>query len=72
MLMSAKSICHQAVDKYVDSLQTSAYLMGVGGKGYHPPNINLILPWRSILPSTVSFKKGCCQLQAKVCARSTG
>ena len=25
-----------------------------------------------ILPSTESFKKGCCQLQAKVCARSTG
>ena len=23
-------------------------------------------------PSTESFKKGCCQLQAKVCARSTG
>ena len=25
-----------------------------------------------LLPSTESFKKGCCQLQAKVCARSTG
>ena len=25
-----------------------------------------------ILPSAESFKKGCCQLQAKVCARSTG
>ena len=24
------------------------------------------------LPSADSFKKGCCQLQAKVCARSTG
>ena len=24
------------------------------------------------LPSTESFKKGCCQLQVKVCARSTG
>ena len=23
-------------------------------------------------PATESFKKGCCQLQAKVCARSTG
>ena len=23
-------------------------------------------------PSAESFKKGCCQLQAKVCARSTG
>ena len=25
-----------------------------------------------ILPSAESFKMGCCQLQAKVCARSTG
>ena len=25
-----------------------------------------------LIPSAVSFKKGCCQLQAKVCARSTG
>ena len=25
-----------------------------------------------LLPSTESFKKGCCQLQVKVCAQSTG
>ena len=25
-----------------------------------------------LLPSAESFQKGCCQLQAKVCARSTG
>ena len=25
-----------------------------------------------LLPSADAFKKGCCQLQAKVCARSTG
>ena len=25
-----------------------------------------------LLPSTHSFKKGCCQLQAKVCVSSTG
>ena len=25
-----------------------------------------------LLPSAESFKKGCCQLQAKVCERSTG
>ena len=24
-----------------------------------------------LLPSAESFKKGCCQLQAKICARST-
>ena len=26
----------------------------------------------NILPSTESFKKGCCQLQVNVCAQSTG
>ena len=26
----------------------------------------------TLLPSAESFKKGCCQLQAKVCAQSTG
>ena len=25
-----------------------------------------------LLPSAESFKKGCCQLQTKVCAKSTG
>ena len=25
-----------------------------------------------LIPSTDSLKKGCCQLQAKVCAQSTG
>ena len=25
-----------------------------------------------LLPSADSFKKGCCQLQAKVCAQTTG
>ena len=29
-------------------------------------------PTAILLPSAESFKKGCCQLQAKVCARSTG
>ena len=31
-----------------------------------------IISMVSLLPSTVLFKKGCCQLQRKVCARSTG
>ena len=33
---------------------------------------NEIISTVILLPSTESFKKGCCQLQAKVCARSTG
>ena len=31
-----------------------------------------IIPTVILLPSTESFKKGCCQVQAKVCARCTG
>ena len=31
-----------------------------------------IIPTVILLPSAETFKKGCCQLQAKVCARSTG
>ena len=31
-----------------------------------------IIPTVILLPSAESFKNDCCQLQAKVCARSTG
>ena len=33
---------------------------------------NEIISTVILLPSAESFKKGCCQLQAKVCVRSTG
>ena len=33
---------------------------------------NEIISTVILLPSAESFKKGCCKLQAKVCARSTG
>ena len=33
---------------------------------------NEIISTVILLPSAESFKKSCCQLQAKVCARSTG
>ena len=35
---------------------------------FDPGIISMVI----LLPSAESFKKGCCQLQAKVCARSTG
>ena len=34
--------------------------------------VHEIIPTIILLPSAESFKKGCCQLQAKVCIRSTG
>ena len=50
---------------------------GVAGSIPAPPHTFVeidheIISTVIILPSTESFKKGCCQLQAKVCARSTG
>ena len=45
---------------------------------FHPGLVSPIHSWRLILismvillPSAESFKKGCCQLQVKVCAQST-
>ena len=35
-------------------------------------NDHEIISTAILLPFAESFKKGCCQLQAKVCARSTG
>ena len=62
------------------SSNVSGYRCNARGCKFHPP------PWYHtfveidyeiisiviLVPSTDSFKKGCCQLQAKVCARFTG
>ena len=37
-----------------------------------PDHTHEIISMVILLPSTDSFKKGCCQLQAKVCAQITG
>ena len=64
----------------VTCLATDAYLTA-------DPGVASLIPARShtfveidhgiistviLLPFAESFKKGCCQLKAKVCARSTG
>ena len=68
------------VAQSVTCLATDAYLTAI-------PGVASSIPARShifveidheiistviLLPSADSFKKGCCQLQAKVCARITG
>ena len=51
----------------------SKKFMGINGPSNNPlPVDHEIISPVILLPSTESFKKGCCQLQAKVCARSTG
>ena len=57
------------------------------GREFHPPGVASLIPacphtfveidreiisTAILLPSAELFKKGCCQLQAKVCARSSG
>ena len=74
------SITPGRVAQYVTCLATDASLTA-------DPGVTISIPARShtiveidheiistviLLPSAESFKKGCCQLQAKVCARSTG
>ena len=81
MLVSTLTVCGaNSVDSSVTCLATDACLTAI-------PGVASSIPARShtfveidheiistviLLPSADSFKKGCCQLQAKVCARITG
>ena len=83
-LFTAKDICfvpnQSSVAQSVTCLATDLSLTA-------DPGVASLIPARShtfveidyeiistviLLPSAESFKKDCCQLQAKVCARSTG
>ena len=67
------------VAQSVTCLATDACLTAIPGVASSIP-ARPILSWIDheiistviLLPSSDSFKKGCCQLQAKVCARITG
>ena len=62
------------VAQSIPCLATDAYLTtdpGVGPLTFLEIDHKMI-SMVILLPSAVSFKKGCCQLQAKVCARITG
>ena len=81
--MSRNQVPHliqDTVPRWANSLATDACLTAI-------PGVASSIPARShtfveidheiistviLLPSADSFKKGCCQLQAKVCARITG
>ena len=61
------------VAQLVTSLATDASLTAEPGPVLYFVEIDHeILSTVILLPSTESFKKGFCQIQAKVCARSTG
>ena len=68
------------VAQSVTCLATDASLTAAQGSGVRTPARSHtfveidheIISTVILLPSAESFKKGCCQLQAKVCARSTG
>ena len=56
------------VAQSVTCLATDASLTADPGVASDHEMISTVI----LLPSADSFKKGCCQLQAKVCARITG
>ena len=79
------SSCHWAFDlgrvaQSVTCLATDACLTAIPGVASSIPARSHtfveidheIISMVILLPSADSFKKGCCQLQAKVCARITG
>ena len=51
------------------ALRPKSTAMVIEGRSVH---LTTQQPFLNELPSADSFKKGCCQLQAKVCARITG
>ena len=73
-----KTILRDRNTSYVDSELWPLQIYT--GNGQHLPDYKRLIvihtKWTIstviLLPSAESFKKGCCQLQAKVCARSTG
>ena len=68
------------VAQSVTCLATDAYLTADPGVASSIPALSYtfveidheIISTVILLPSADSFKKGCCQLQAKVCAQTTG
>ena len=80
VILNMLSLFYALVAQSVTCLATDASLTADLGVASSIParshtfvEIGHIITTRVILfPSTESFKKGCCQLQGKVCARSTG
>ena len=83
--LTESNIEHKQIPKYcvaqsVTCLATDASLTADQGVGSSIPARSHtfveidheIISMVILLPSAESFKKGCCQLQAKVCAQSTG
>ena len=80
----SSNLCHRLhlarLNKLAHSLATDASLTADPGVARSiPPRSHTfveidheIISTVILLPSAESFEKGCCQLQAKVCARSTG
>ena len=80
VLLSTHNICMGRVAQSVKCLATDACLTADPGVTSSIPARyqtlveidNKIISTVILLPSADLFKKGCCQLQAKVCAQITG
>ena len=80
LLFQSSGLRVQSVAQSVTCLATDAYLtVDTGVASSIPTRSHTFVEMDHVLTSTAillppaeSFKKGCCQLQADVCARSTG
>ena len=67
----AQSVTCLATDARLAADQAIASLIPAGSHTFMEIDHDIISTVM-LLPSAESFKKGCCQLQSKVCAQSTG
>ena len=76
MASSSKGSCQSALCAYAQtrqSLSGPGVANSISARSHTFVEIDHeIISAVILLPSAESFKKSCCQLQAKVCARSTG
>ena len=67
----AQSVTCLTPDMYLTADPGNASLIPARSHSF-TDNDHKIISAAILLPSAESFMKGCCQLQAKVCAQSTG
>ena len=71
IFLTGQSVTCQAIDASLTA--NSGVTSSIPARSHTFAEIdNEIISTVILLPSAESFKKDCCQLQAKVCARSTG
>ena len=66
------AVCNMSGNRYESDYRSKGNEFHPGSVPYFQEIDHEIISMVILLPSAESFKNGCCQLQAKVCAQSTG